>query len=926
MICIIAILYLLGSNPCFCQNPASPDPSGSASLAKAPTAAAALAKASTGVPPAAAALPHTNTPVPTLTARDSTPAAPALTPGVSYTLARYRSALLHNITYTLQFHIPAEKEMPVAAGERMTFDLADNHNPLQIDFKGPPGSVQQITINGTAAPVMHEQEHLLLPQALLHEGPNTVDLVFMAGNSALNRNGDFLYTLLVPDRARTLFPCFDQPDLKAIFTLSLEIPANWKAVANAPVAASPATAHPATATPAANPTIIAPPTPASGDTRSVNFLPSDRISTYLFSFVAGKFTEAERIEDGRRMHFYYRETDSTKLRMSLEPVFRIQADALHFMQDYTGIAYPFQKFDCIGIPDFQFGGMEHVGAIQYKANALFLDSAATRDQLIGRANVLSHETAHMWFGDLVTMTWFNDVWMKEVFANFMADKISNITMPDGKYDLKFLTDHFQAAYSIDRTEGAHPIRQQLDNLQEAGSLYGNIIYHKAPIVMRQLERLMGAEAFRDGLRDYLKKYAGGNAGWPDLIDCLQQHTTANLHAWNRVWVNEAGRPQFSYRLLTAGGKISDLEIHQRGEDGSARVWPQLFGLALVYKDRVEELTVNMNAASIHLPAAIGKATPLCILFNANGLGYGLFPIDQRSIPWLHPPLSPLMRASAYINVYENMLDGRSLRPRELLAFDRRALLQEPEELNLNILLDQLVSIFWRFLPPATRDSLAPGLEKDLWAAMQTVPSGNEKKLLFRAYANIVLTKTGEDSLYAVWETQQPPAGVKLSEDDYTNLAASLAIRAYPNAQKILAQQASRIQNKDRQQRLAFLMPSLSSDVGERDRFFASLQEAGNRKKEAWVITALSYLHHPLRTTASEKYLPQSLEWLEDLQRTGDVFFPQSWLQTSLSWYQTPTAAATVRNFLQQHPDYNPKLRAKILQAADNLFRAERLTK
>jgi aminopeptidase N len=285
-----------------------------------------------------------------------------------------------------------------------------------------------------------------------------------------------------------------------------------------------------------------------------------------------------------------------------------------------------------------------------------------------------------------------------------------------------------------------------------------------------------------------------------------------------------------------------------------------------------------------------------------------------------------MRASAYINLYENMLNGQAITPRQLLAYDRRALSGETEELDLNILLDQVNSIFWRFLRTAARDSLAEGLEEDCWQAMQQANPPNEKKLLFRAFSNIVVTRPGQDTLFAIWKSGQPPAGVKLSEDDYTGLAVTLALRAYPGYRAILQEQLARIQNKDRKERLQYLLPSLSDDEGERDRYFATLSTAEARRKEAWVLSALSYLHHPLRRAASEKYLPATLDWLEDIQRTGDVFFPQSWLQASLGWYQTATAAAVVRNFLRQHPDYNPKLRAKILQAADNLFRAEKLVK
>ena len=202
---------------------------------------------------------------------------------------------------------------------------------------------------------------------------------------------------------------------------------------------------------------------------------------------------------------FHRETDAARLRRNREAIFDLHAQALEWLEAYTGIPYPFGKFDFVLIPSFQFSGMEHAGAVYYNANSLLLDETATQNQMLGRANVIAHETAHMWFGDLVTMTWFNDVWMKEVFANFMAAKIVNPSFPEVNHDLRFLVQHYPAAYDVDRTAGANPIRQDLANLNEAGSLYGAIIYQKAPIVMRQLELLVGEDMFRDGLRDYLQR-------------------------------------------------------------------------------------------------------------------------------------------------------------------------------------------------------------------------------------------------------------------------------------------------------------------------------------------------------------------------------------------------------------------------------------
>jgi len=288
--------------------------------------------------------------------------------------------------------------------------------------------------------------------------------------------------------------------------------------------------------------------------------------------------------------------------------------------------------------------------------------------------------------------------------------------------------------------------------------------------------------------------------------------------------------------------------------------------------------------------------------------------------------NPVARASAYVNLYENMLNGRSITPK-LLLFDCLARLSdETEELNMRLLATQLGNIFWQFLrlSPTERQSLAETLEIELWEAMKAARTPGCKKILFQAYQRVAFTHTAKNNLYVIWRSQRPPFGVTLTEDDYTNLALALAVRDYSTSEPLLPQQLSRITNVDRRQRLQFLMPALSPDVRVRDAFFASLKDEKNREKEAWVVTALGYLHHPLRAATSEKYLPESLALLEEIQLTGDIFFPYSWLQATFGSYQTPTPARTVRTFLQEHPTYNPKLRAKILQASDDLFRAEKL--
>lgn len=828
---------------------------------------------------------------------------PGLETGVSASLAAYRKSVVSQIHYELALNIPEERSKGIEAIEQVSFQLRANKYPLQLDFRENPEKISKVTVNGQSIAVKHQQEHLLIDPQYLKMGENHIGIVFQAGEGALNRNTNYLYTLFVPDRARTVFPCFDQPDLKAVYSLILNVPENWKAIANGTV-----------------------------DNASVNsgrkiyrFKTSDTLSTYLFAFAAGKFEEIKQSIGPMQAEFLYRETDTAKLKSSMAEIFKIHANSLKFLQDWTGIPYPFQKFGFAAIPDFQFGGMEHPGAIQYKESALFLDGGATKDQWNARNNLIAHETSHMWFGDLVTMHWFNDVWMKEVFANFMADKSAEALTGKADFDLKFLIDHFTAAYGVDRTSGSNPIRQKLNNLKDAGTMYGNIIYHKAPIMMRQLERLMGKEKFREGVREYLNKFANGNASWTDLIIILDKYADADLLQWDEVWVNESGRPVIDYTMAVKDNKISSFKINQRPEYGSGKIWPQWFEIQLYYPDKVKELSVNLNTASLELESAIGLEAPLFVLFNASGQGYGVWPVDPNMFNALYKIGQPLNRASAYISLYENMLNGRSVKPAELLDLFSHGLDEETEELNLKLISNYIGNIYWEFSTAAQRQAIAPQLEKALWTAMSHQTSANHKKILFKAYQDIFMSKTGRDQLYAIWKSQKAPEGIKLTEDDYTGLAFSLALRDDPDA-NLLTEQLGRISNEDRRKRFLFLMPALSLNVETRNTFFKSLSLKSKREKEANVGTALYYLHHPLRQATSINYLKPSLDLLEEIQTTGDIFFPQNWLQSTFGYYQSPEAAQIVNDFLKHHRKYNPKLKAKILQAADNLFRSVRLLK
>ena len=653
---------------------------------------------------------------------------------------------------------------------------------------------------------------------------------------------------------------------------------------------------------------------------------TEKMSTYLFSFVAGKFNSTLQNPGKFDMNMLYRENDVEKITFSTDTIFRLHQQAISYLEKYTDYPFPFQKLDFASIPGFQYGGMEHVGAIQYREDALFLDRTSTENQKLSRAKLIAHETAHMWFGDLVTMDWFNDVWMKEVFANFMADKIVNPAFPDINHELAFMTAHYPRAYSEDRTLGTNPIRQQLDNLNDAGSLYGSIIYNKAPIMMRQLEAVMGEKIFQEGMREYIKTFGNGNAEWNDLINILDKKTSVDLQKWSAIWVNRSGRPVFTEKIsYDENDRIESLHILQTAENGEEGIWPQTFDIALVYPDSVHTLNVTSSSDKTSLDKVVGLPRPKTILYNSNGHGYGVFPLDSLALQAIPLIENEVARGYAYINGFENALNG-SIPPATIFGLFQNGLSKEHNPLTAKLISDYLTTIFWKYLTDGQRARLQPTLEKELMAQLRSGLPADIKKILFETFRSIACSDSGKQKLYTIWNKRTVIPNLKLNEDDFTDLAMLLALYGHQLRDGILEKAEKNISNPDKLKRFKFLLPSLSGEVAVRDEFFESLKDEKNREKESWVLDALNYLNHPFRQDDSVKHLKASLELLEEIQRTGDIFFPKGWLNATIGRYTSPEAAHILEGFLAADPNLNPVLLKKLLQASDDLRRVNVLDK
>ena len=765
-----------------------------------------------------------------------------------------------------------------------------------LDFKIAKEQIDSVCLNGHRVDYKFHNEHIQVSPRL-GQGTNTISVHFTCSDQSLNRRENFLYTLLVPDRARTVFPCFDQPNLKALYKLSLEIPSNWKAVANGKA--------------------ISEETPKEGRTL-IHFQETEPISTYLFSFVAGELKQETFRRGERELNIYHRENDTYKTSQCPDIAAEV-FDDLEWMEEYTGIPYPFSKYDLAIIPGFQFGGMEHIGATLYTDSRMFLNKQATLSEHLIRSSLIAHETAHMWFGDYVTMQWFDDVWTKEVFANYFASLITEPLYKGVNHRLNFILDYLPGAYNEDRTAGSNPIKQELDNLEHAGLVYGNIIYNKSPWVMSSLSDRLGKENFRKGMQTYLKKYANSNATWDDLIAVLDELTTEDLKAWSHSWVNEKGRPTIQTQL-----KGNELIVTQKDEWNRDITWPQKLTYTISTGTREEKVAVNFttNQKEVKVPIhfAPDELKRTVVLPNTDGKGYGLFLLaesEQEAI-WSYlqehngnDSGSEVLRGATLINLYENLRHG-SLKAENFQQHLIHYITNEKNPLLYTLALGYLTNCQQWY------DVAYQPAEEALWTQTNSHEQPSARIQAFRSYSRVAQSTEAVDRLYKIWETKDMPGNCQLSEKDYMQLAYTLALRLPEKADEIVTKQASRITHPDRQREFAFVSAAVSPSVEKRDSMFAQLLQKENRNVEPWASDALALLNHPVYGKEAVKYIRPALEKMQEIQRTGDIFFPRAWANALLRGHTSHEAAEEVRKFFADHPDYPLMLANKIKQQSEHL--------
>ncbi|MBM3945105.1 MAG: M1 family metallopeptidase [SAR202 cluster bacterium] len=336
-------------------------------------------------------------------------------------------------------------------------------------------------------------------------------------------------TQFEPTDARRAIPCWDEPTFKAVFEVTLIVPEDLEAVSNMPIARR---------------------VKGAGGRKAIQFMPTPLMSTYLLAFVVGDLASiSKRGENNTLVRIFATRGREKQGEFALDTAVRLLA----YFNDYFGIPYPLAKLDHFAIPDFAAGAMENWGAITYRETTLLVDpansSAGTR-QLV--AAIIAHEMAHMWFGDLVTMAWWDDLWLNESFASWMGDKATDALFPEWNVWNQFLVNDTARALALDGLKSSHPIEQEVRNPAEIGQLFDAISYSKGASVIRMLERFLGEDAFRKGMRLYMSRHKYGNASTEDLWKALAEASKQPVAEMMDTWTKQTGFP------------LVDVETHRDG--------------------------------------------------------------------------------------------------------------------------------------------------------------------------------------------------------------------------------------------------------------------------------------------------------------------------------------------------------------------------
>ncbi len=529
----------------------------------------------------------------------------------------------------------------------------------------------------------------------------------------------YLYTHSEPFDAHLFFPCFDQPDIKAPLTMSVTAPSTWKVIGNSVEAR----------------------TEAAPDGKTTHHFATTRtISTYLDALVAGPYESVSAdyvsIPTGAVTPMRLLCRKSMMPYLEKDEIFEITRQGLQFFEEFFGIPYPFEKYDQVFVAEFNMGAMENPGCVTFNEGYLFR-SRVTEAGRGSRASVILHEMAHMWFGDLVTMKWWDDLWLNESFATFMS-VIAQMEATRFPMAWRSFAERVKGSVAADQLSTTHPIVADAFNTEVAQQNFDGITYGKGAATLRQLYAWVGRDAFQAGVSKYLKAHSWGNATLADFMDELGRASGRDMSYWRDSWLKTSGINTLTPEVQFRDGKIASLIVRQTAEPARPTLRPHRIGVGLFSRDGSGKLVwtktveVDLDGEATDVSAALAGESADALLLNDGNLTFAKVNLDSQSreqfLAGVDAVQDPLRRKGIADAMWEMVRDA-ALPARSYISFLYCALASEPDVDALKADLASIATAIG-YAHPSARATLRRDMASFCRTRMENATAGSDEQLVF----------------------------------------------------------------------------------------------------------------------------------------------------------------------------------------------------
>lgn len=685
--------------------------------------------------------------------------------------AQERASLINVDSYEVELDLTQGSEL-FGSTTRVRFTCVDPGKNTFID--AITGAVHSIVLNGEVLdPAKYSDGvRIELPQLLAEN-----ELVVVAQGKYTNTgeglhrfvdpvdNEVYLYTQFeVPD-SRRMFAVFEQPDLKATFKFSVTAPSYWKVVSNSP-------------------------TPQATEIRegvSVwHFEPTPRISSYITALIAGPYVEVKdqlTSSSGKIIPLGVFCRKSLFEFLDAEYIFEKTKQGFKFFEGQFGVPYPFEKYDQLFVPEFNAGAMENAGAVTFVETYVFR-SKVTDAIKERRVVTILHELAHMWFGDLVTMKWWNDLWLNESFAEYASTLATKEATEWHGAWATFASLEKSWAYRQDQLPSTHPIVAEINDLEDVQVNFDGITYAKGASVLKQLVSWVGQEAFMRGVSSYFKKHAYQNTELKDLLRELESESGRDLSNWSKLWLETAGVNTLRPELEVSDGKIKSFTVRQSAISDYPYLRPHRLAIGLYNKQdgklvRVERIELDVEGEKTAVSELIDKPLPDLILLNDDDLTYAKIRLDDNSWASALENLSaiedPLARALIWGAAWDSTRDGEST-PRDFIKLALRHIALETESTTMLTVLRQLLTVTNLYVAERNREASQLEVAEALLKLAREAKPGSDAQLQFlKFFAQFAKSDQQLLALDALLNGDEKLPGLEIDTDLRWELLTGLSV-------------------------------------------------------------------------------------------------------------------------------------------------------